>query len=293
MDKNNIIGTGLTGLVGSRIVELLHSSYAFQNLSRATDVDITNKEAVMRAIDQSNAATVLHVAAKTNVDACEQDKSLGEKGEAWIINVLGTQNVVSACEKTGKKLLYISTDMVFAGEKPFGETYEETETPNPQNWYARTKFEAEQIVSSSKTSALILRIAYPYRALFQKKEYVRIFIDLLKNKRSLAVVEDHYFTPTFIDDIAPSLDMLLKTNQTGIFHLVGNESVSPYLVAVKIAAAFGFDASLINKTTRAEYFKNKAKRGFNLSLNNDKISRLGISLLPFSKGLEEVKKQII
>lgn len=292
MDKNSIIGTGLTGLVGSRIVELL-SDFHFENISRSTGVDITNKEAVLTAIKNSPASVVLHMAAKTNVDGCEADKQFGENGEAWKINVLGTANIVEACEKTGKKLVYISTDMVFPGDKPISETYSEEEMPNPKNWYATTKYQAERLVSSAQTSTLILRIAYPYRANFEKKEYVRVFIDLLKNQKAIKTVEDHYFTPTFIDDIPTALNLLLKTNQTGIFHVVGKETVSPFIVAQKIAQTFDFDSSLISKTTREEYFKNKAYRGFNLSLNNDKIEKLGISLTSFSQGLEEIKKQIL
>ena len=292
MDKNKIIGTGLTGLVGSRIVELL-PQFSFENISRSTGVDITKKEIVLETIKNSSASIVLHMAAKTNVDGCEADKQFGENGEAWKINVLGTANIVEACEKTGKKLVYISTDMVFPGDKPLGETYSEEEMPNPKNWYATTKYQAERLVSAAQTPTLIIRIAYPYRANFEKKEYVRVFIDLLKNQKAIKVVEDHYFTPTFIDDIPLALDLLLKTNQTGIFHVAGKEAVSPFIVAQKIAEMFNFDSSLITKTTREEYFKNKAIRGFNLSLNNDKIEKLGISLTAFSQGLEEIKKQIL
>src|SRR5258706_2620896 len=113
----NIIGTGLSGLVGSRIVELLGATYSFEDISRKTGTDITNKDAVFERIKNSKAEIVLHLAAKTDVDGCEKEKDLGESGEAWKINVLGTQNIIDACQETKKKLIYISTDMVLYGDK--------------------------------------------------------------------------------------------------------------------------------------------------------------------------------
>src|SRR5690349_17834981 len=98
-----IIGTGISGLVGSRIVELFKDTYIFHEMSRKTGVDITDKQAVLDKIENSPAQIVLHLAAKTDVDGCEKDREFGENGEAWKINVLGTENVIDACKKTNKK----------------------------------------------------------------------------------------------------------------------------------------------------------------------------------------------
>src|SRR3989338_4999304 len=88
-----ILGTGLDGLVGSRIVELLKDKHEFENLSISTGVDITDRDVILEKIKTSDAQIVLHLAAKTNVDVCEKDKALGEDGEAWKINVGGTKNM--------------------------------------------------------------------------------------------------------------------------------------------------------------------------------------------------------
>ena len=162
-----ILGTGLSGLVGSRVVELLNSVYEFE----FSDTDITNKEAIDERIRSSNASIVLHLAAKTDVDGCEKDRTLGTEGDAWKINVLGTENVVEACEKNNKKLIYVSTDFVFDGETK--SEYSEEDKPNPINWYARTKYEGEKIVQSSNFNWIIVRIAYPYRSNFKRKDFVR------------------------------------------------------------------------------------------------------------------------
>jgi dTDP-4-dehydrorhamnose reductase len=286
-----ILGTGLTGLVGSRIVELLKSKYEFENLSRTSGVDISNKNQVLEKIKNSDAQVVLHLAAKTNVDECEKDKALGRNGDTWKINVEGTQNVADACFKANKKLIYISTDFVFDGENPPIDGYLEENTPNPVNWYAQTKYEGEKIVKQLKTPWLIARIAYPYRADFSKTDFFRAIFNRLKKDEPILAVTDHIFTPTFIDDIASALNVLIKNNSQGIFHVVGSQSLTPFDAANLIANKFGFNKSKISTTTRSEFFKNRAVRPFQLTLNNDKITKLGVNMRTFEEGIKEIKSQ--
>lgn len=287
-----IIGTGLSGLVGSRIIELL-PQYAFENLSRNNGIDITNADQIKNKIIQSRSPVVLHFAAKTDVDGCEKDRELGKNGEAWKINVVGTDSIVKACEETGKKLIYISTDMVFDGEKAQGDFYTEEDPPYPKNWYAQTKFEGEKIIQQSLIPWAILRIAYPYRANFEKKEYVRTILTRLRQRMEVKAVTDHFFTPTFIDDLAGVIDFFITNNTTGIYNVAGNESVSPFKVAQLIAQTFDLQNSPIQKTTRSEFFQNRAFRPFNLSLRNDKIVKLGLTVHSFTEGLFELKKQML
>jgi len=93
----NIIGTGLSGLVGSRVVELLGSRHTFEDLSLDTGVDITNPSTVEERIKKSDAQWVFHFAAKTDVDGAEKERSLGENSPTWIVNVTATENIVSIC----------------------------------------------------------------------------------------------------------------------------------------------------------------------------------------------------
>ena len=105
------------------------------------------------------------------------------------------------------------------------------------------------------------------------------------------MITDHVIVPTFIDDIANALDILMITQQKGIFHVVGSQKVNPYEAAVKIAQVFDLDSSLIGKTTRREYFAGKAPRPFSLYLKNDKMGKVGIDMSTFDKGLWEIKSQ--
>lgn len=287
---SNIIGTGLSGLVGSRVTELLSSKYTFEDLSRKTGVDITNAQRVKEKIAAFDSSYVLHFASYTQVDAAEVDRSEGYNSTAWKINVGGTRNVIAACEASGKPLIFFSTDMVFPGEKAIGQKYTEEENPEPVGWYATTKYHAEKLVMHAKVPWTIIRIAYPYRAAYEKKEYVRIFLSLLKEKKPITAVSDHYFTPTYIDDLSLVIRTAIEKKLTGIYHAVGDEIVSPYEVAIKVAHMWDLDETLITKTTREVYFKGGAPRGFNLSLNNDKIKKLGIHMRSFTEGLTEICK---
>lgn len=287
--KIPVLGTGLSGLVGSRVVELLSEKYEFEDLSLATGSDITNFGDVVSCFKESDANVVLHMAAKADVDGCEDDKILGEEGGAFMVNVIGTENVVRACQKTGKKVIYISTDFVFDGTKEF---YTEDDLPNPINWYAYTKYEGEEIVKREASSFVIVRIAYPYRSNFlPKKDFVRKMLTRMENNETIFAVTDHIITPTFIDDITMALDLILKKDIVGIYHVVGSQSLTTYDAAKLIAKTFGLTGN-IKPLTRSVYFKNRAFRPFKLVLKNDKIAKLGIKMRRFDEGLLEVKKQM-
>lgn len=284
-----IFTIGGAGLVGSRISELLSDTHSFTDLSPSTGVDITDPSTLELINNDLEHKIVILLAAKTDVDGCEQDKTLGEAGDAWKVNVGGVQNVVNACLENNKKLIYISTDFVFDGSTPGVGGYTEDDSPNPINWYGKTKFEGEEVVRNSGLPFIIARIAYPYRKIFEPKlDFVRAIINRLKNGQSVSAITDHIFTPTFIDDIAFGIDRLVANESIGIFHVTGSQSLSPYDASVLIAEKFGLDKSLIQKSTRAEYFKDKALRPFNVAMNNAKIKKLGIKMKTLTEGFDSL-----
>lgn len=285
-----LLVTGLGGLIGSRIFELLSSKYEFEDLSRSSGVDIIDKRAVEKKVSSSSASAIIHLVAKADVDGCEKDKEQAERGEAWRVNVEGTRNIVNICEKTGKKIIYISTDFVFDGKKTRGDSYTEEDTPSPINWYATTKYEGEKIVQASRSAWSIVRLSYPYRSVYFKKDFVRAIAEKLKEGKVVKAVSDHIFTPTLIDDIAFAFDTLLSADARGIFHVVGSTFLTPYEVAVQIQAEFGL-GGVVEKTTRDVFFKDRASRPFNLALSNGKITELGCAMKSFEEGLREMKRQ--
>lgn len=239
--------TGGDGLVGSRITELLGTDFSFINFPQAK-MDITNKEQVEKTLNGVDYDVFLHLAAYTNVQGAETSPEV-----AMRINGEGTDNVFSATAKKGKKFIYISTDFVFDGINP---PYDEDSFPNPQGVYAKSKYEGEKAV---KGEAMIVRIAYPYRANFEpKRDFVRTFKYLLEQKKQLTMVADSLMTPTFIDDIAYGLKHLINNFSPEVYHLVGGSSVSPYEATMMIAEKWHLDKSLISKTNYDEFMKGKA-----------------------------------
>ena len=115
-DKIKIIATGLTGLIGSRLVELMSDDFDWSPLRRKDGFDITSVEKVDKAISSFNGEAVLHLAAFTDLNAANKER--GDKNRACSrINVLGTRNIVEACQKNRKYLIHASTGAVFEERK--------------------------------------------------------------------------------------------------------------------------------------------------------------------------------
>jgi len=290
-----IIGTGLSGLVGSRIVELL-PEHNFVDYSLSTGISILDKNQLSEATAQNpDFDCFIHLAAFTDTaQAWEQN---GDKnGLCYQLNVQGTKNIIDLCQKHNKHLIHISTDFVFDGQKT--TPYTEEDKPNPIEWYGQTKYLAEQEVINSGISASIVRIAYPYRANFaDKKDIIRKIVDALKTQSlNHPMFADQITTPTFVDDIALGLKYFFQHQPTGIFHLVGSSSQSPFEMAQKVAETWGFDSSLIKKGSLDEYIKTlpAGSRPWqkNLAISNEKIKSLGISTKTLEEGLIEMKKQL-
>ena len=291
---HKIIGTGLSGLVGSRIVELL-PWHQFIDLSLEGGFNILKPETLEPVFAANpDVSTVIHLAAFTDTNAAWMERG-DKKGLCYQLNVIGTQNLIDLCQKYKKYLIYISTDFVFDGYKK--SSYTETDTPNPIEWYGETKYMAELLVTKNLPQSAITRIAFPYRARFDaKKDIVRKIIDGLNNHKLNPFFTDQITTPTFIDDIALSLNYFFTSQPQGIYHLVASSSQSPYQMAQLIAETFNFDINEIKSALLAEYIKklpvDSRPWQKNLSISNHKIQSLDLKMSSLQEGLATLKTQI-
>lgn len=284
----NIIGTGLSGLVGSRVVELLRPEIQFENLSLETGVDITQSQVVKDKFAVSEARWVFHFAAVTDLEAAEKERQLGNKSLAWRVNVEGTRNITESAKASGKHVLYLSTDFVFDG---IDGPYTEESTPHPQSWYAVTKYEGEKLVAGLGEAGLILRIAFPYGAgNTGRPDFVHRILRELRSGKRIEAPSDQRITPTYIDDVARVIRVLVGNEASGIYHAVGSEALSPYDAAVLIAKTHRLDESKIAPVTHVSYYKDRAPRPRHAVLKNDKIEALGLQTIPFSEGVGLVIK---
>lgn len=280
MKKRKIAATGLDGLVGSRIFELLKDEFHFIPITQ-DEMDITVEDQVESVLSKLDFDLFLHLAAYTNVDNAEIEKKL-----AWQINVEGTKNVFKSTMNKNKDFVYISTDFVFDGTLPYSH---EQSIPNPLCYYGLTKREGEKIVEKN---AMIVRISYPYRAKFDpKKDIVRNIISLLEGGKKFHGVTDNKITFTFIDDIAYALKFLFENYSKEIFHIVGSDRLSGYEAILKICEVFNFDKGQVYKTSSDDFYKGRATRPKNGTIVSKKNNFYKMS--SFLEGVVKVKKQLL
>ena len=248
--------TGHTGMVGSRFVELVGQRYQIMRAGRSQESDVplelTRESSVMSAIQRSRPDVVVNFAAVTDVDACEREKE-NEHGSAYQTNVLGPTYLARACRGVGARLIHISTDYVFSGNKR-GLLYKESDEPRPINWYGTTKYLGEQAILSETSQACIVRVAFPFTARFAgKSDLVRKIIDTLRAGKTFNAVSNNEITPTFADDVAAALEVLINNNATGIYHVSGTAAWSVQEIARHVADVFNLDKTKVAPITHTEF----------------------------------------
>jgi len=279
--------TGAGGLLGERIIELDENAIGLyytrkplidRNLIK---LDITNRKEVFKIFKDFQPKCVIHCAALTNVDYCEEHKK-----EAYTVNVEGTKNVVDACKEIGAKLVYVSTDFIFDGKKG---SYKESDKPNPLSYYGFTKLKGEEFVRKLE-NYVIARTSVIYGP--NKSNFVFWVLESLRKGKKIKVVTDQYNSPTYNLDLAKAL-LKLSEKGHGIYHTAGSERISRYEFAKRIAKIFNLDSDLIEKITSHELMQ-KAKRPFDSSLNVEKIKKdFDIIFSDTLNGLKMMKKEVV
>ncbi len=235
--------------------------------------------------------TVIHLAAFTDVSAAFSQN--GDKdGLAYKVNTLGSKNIAESCTKYGHYLIHTSTDFVFDGNKE--EPYTEEDAPKPIEWYGQTKFWAEQEVAKSGTNHSIVRLAFPFRARFKGKlDLVRNMIKKLKDNSLYPMFDDQFITPTFIDDICEVFNLFINKKTTGIYHLVGSTSLSPFELAQKVNQVFKLNGE-VKPGSFVEYLKKDPRpRQQYTKLSNKKLENdLGFTMKNIDQSLKILKGQI-
>ena len=288
--KIPILGTGLSGLVGSKLDQLYAHKYSFDNFDITNihrPIDITNAHQVESAINDSPAELMIHMAAFTDVTKA-WEQSGDKQGLCYQVNVEGTQNIARACEKTGKHLVFISTAYIFDGQK--SNPYLETDRPQPIEWYGQTKAEAEVIVSKLNSPWTILRIDQPFRSdELSRPDVVGRILSKLKDGSLPPQFTDHTLGPTYIDDLSKILDWVIRTKQTGIWHATSGESWTDFKFAQTIAKLSGIGLDSVKPGLLGEYLKTTHRPyQANTVLDSSKLIRqLDFELTPIVEALKQ------
>ncbi|MCX7725396.1 MAG: dTDP-4-dehydrorhamnose reductase [Chitinispirillaceae bacterium] len=267
-----ILIIGCNGQLGKDMfIESKKNGYEVEGIDYP-EIDITKKESVEKVISKVKPVYVINCAAYTAVDDCEDNKEL-----AFAVNADGAGFIASSSAAVGAKIIHISTDYVFDGKKK--EPYIETDTPNPQSVYGKSKLAGELKVIEANKNHQIFRIAWLYGKYGKNFVYtIRNIAKVKSDKREpLLVVNDQIGTPTSTKEVCYQILKVLPTTLTGIFHATCEGYCSWYEFAKEIVEAAGIKVNLIPCTT-AE-FPRKALRPANSVLENKRLKENAISVM--------------
>ena len=289
--------TGGNGLLGSKILAQTAESYhlvsidiqknpnSHYNHMRYFQCDIRDRKQIKQRIAKSDPDVVVHLAAYTDVDGCEIHRN-----EAWEVNVHGTENVAMACKELNIKMVHLSTDYVFDGEKG---PYREGDKPNPIGFYGKTKLESETIVLEMLDNVIIARTMVLYGfSTGVRPNFTTWLVGKLYQKEKVSIVRDQFGTSTLADDLAQMILKIVQKDCVGIYHTAGKDLLSRYDFAQMIAEVFNLDSSLIESTT-TDRLKQGALRPLRSGLITDKLTReTGYSPLSCKESLRIMRSQM-
>ncbi|HEY5692322.1 MAG TPA: NAD(P)-dependent oxidoreductase [Cyclobacteriaceae bacterium] len=295
-----ILVTGANGLLGQKLSQLLDGKDDIDLVATARSplsiklkrgkfkiLDITNQTSIEAVVSETRPDVIVNTAAMTQVDECET-----ERDKCWRSNVTAVEYLVKACKENKAKLIHVSTDFIFDGTH--GPIKEDAK-PSPVNFYGESKLEGEEAILTSDIDWAIARtvLVFGITSDLSRSNIVLWVKQSLENGKTINVVNDQWRTPTLAEDLAMGCYLLAIKNAKGIFHISGEEMMTPFDIAIKTAEYFQLDKSLINPTD-SNTFKQTAERplktGFDISKAKE---RLGYQPHTFSEGLAILESQIL
>lgn len=293
-----ILYTGANGLLGQKISAATpqYSNHAFlatargknrtKNLGTASYVsmDITDRQGIENVLSEFRPDVIIHGAAMTHVDECEQHKEL-----AYNLNVLGTQNIVDAAKELGAHVVHISTDFIFDGQDG---PYNEEGIPNPVSYYGETKLQAEHIVQTVDSwsilrTVLVIGIAED----LSRSNIVLWAKGALEKAQPIRVVDDQFRTPTLAEDLAQGALLAATQRAQGIFNISGPDFMSIYELVESVAEHFGLSMATVTRvdsSTLNQPAVRPPRTGFNIS---KAVENLGYRPHSFKEALEIIAQQ--
>lgn len=295
-----ILVTGVNGLLGQKLATLLQQDKSVHLIATARSpsavpivngefhrMDIGDAREVSRVMALTRPDVIINTAAMTQVDQCQL-----EQDACWKANVHGVENLLAAAATIGAHLVHVSTDFVFDGRH---ELLDETATPGPVNFYGESKLKAEQLVQQGEVPWCIIRtvLVYGITRDMSRSNIVLWVKNNLEKGKSIQVVSDQWRTPTLAEDLAAGCYLAAAKKATGIYHISGADYMSVHEIAMRSAAFFKLDTSLINPTDSSS-FTQPAKRPLKTGFVVEKARRdLGYQPHTFEEGLSILSSQLI
>lgn len=275
MPLRRVLVTGAAGLLGGRVAALVARRYEVVAARHAAapppglaeiELDLLDPGSLVSALERARPDAVVHCAAQSNPDRCE-----GEPEPAERLNAQAAAELARACRRRGLRLVALSTDLVFAGDRPF--VREDEDEPGPILVYGRTKLRGEEAVLSEAPDGVVLRIALVAgRGHGAKGTSTETVAWALRARRPLRLYTDQLRTPVDSASVADGVLRALERPASGRIHLGGPERLSRYQLGLRVAAALGLPADGIVPVTTAEV-PQEARRPADVSLDSGRARR--------------------
>ena len=290
-----VLITGASGLLGQYLN--LKVSEKFEILScykinignckqfLNTQVNICEGNEINNLFQKFKPNIVIHAAAIANPVPYENQTSK----DYFYTNVNATRKIAQLCEQHNSKLIYISTDLVYAGYR--GSFLKEDAKLIPASLYAETKLVGESKVKESASNYLILRTAllFGFGINHSQCHFQFIYNELQKNK-TVNLFTDQYRTPLSLNDAAIKITELATMDlENEVINLGGCERVSRYEMGEMLCSVAGFDKNLLQKITMDE-IPNFPKVE-DVSLNTEKLQSLGLKPRGIEENIYEIVKR--
>lgn len=266
----NILVTGANGQLGNEIQIVSRKStnhYIFTDVCEGyQNLDITNLEAVRKAVKENDVKCIINCAAWTNVDKAETAGDIVE-----ILNAVAPENLAKAMKEVGGLLVHVSTDYVFGGD-PYNTPCKEDMKGTPTGVYGLTKLHGEEKIQAVGCDHIILRTAWLYSEF--GNNFVKTMLNLTATKPQLKVVFDQTGTPTYAGDLADAIFNIVENKKfeghSGIYHFSNEGVCSWYDFTIKIAQIAGHTACNI-QPCHSDEFPSPVKRPAYSVLDKTKI----------------------
>lgn len=233
-----ILITGGSGFLGGYLVKTAITKFDtiatyFRNLPDYNNItwqhiDLTDAASMRKMIETVRPQIIIHNAAMTNVDLCEQQKRRTEQ-----TNIKACELLSKYSAEIGARIIYISTDLVFDGDAP---PYSEKDLPNPLSFYGWSKWQGEAALAANNSNCVIVRPAIMYgpRAILGNSfsEWMRTS---WQTKKMTKLFTDQFRTPIYAGNLAQAILELAEHSFTGIIHLAGSERINRYQFGLLLA----------------------------------------------------------
>ncbi len=281
--KRRILVIGAKGMLGTDLMTVLHAGFPDDEVVGwdIGEIDIQKEEETVSKIEKLRPAVVVHLAAYTDVDGCELDEE-----RAFAINAEGTKHVALAVSRCEAKMIYLSTDYVFDGNKR--EPYLENDSPHPLNVYGRSKLQGEQYVQTWAKEALIIRAQWLYGR--YGKNFVTSILRQANEKKVLSIVDDQIGSPTYTVDLSKAISVLIQFDARGIFHVANSDVCTWYAFGQTVLKLSGMDKVKVIPISSEELGRPAARPSYSV-FNCEKLKReTGLGLRPWSEAVRDYLK---